>query len=296
MVLMSCSYTTLCRATVALVAGHFLLATSAAVANPYSEIADRNIFGLLDPPPPPVETEPEPEPEPLPNVKITGITTIKGVARALVKLQIPANPKKKEPAREESYILIAGGAPQGGVQVLEIQDDPDPDEVKVRVRQRNKESWLGLEKDSAKVAAAPTPPPGANPRQVASAQVAQKLAAARMAQARAGAAPQPGIPSRNVRTPQGGTPGTPGYGQAGAATALQAGRQAGNRTRVVRDYGLSREEQVILIEANREMTVEDVALGDMPPLPPTEMTPPELDPTTPPRGDELDQFMQDLQY
>ncbi len=255
-----------------------LLVAFAAGASPYSVVAERNIFGLKDPPPPPST---EPEPEPPPNLKLTGITTIMGVPRALMKVQVPAKPP--QPAKDESYIMVAGGPAQAGVEVLEINDSMDLKDVKVKVRQAGKEFWLTLEKSAApKAGPVAAAPPGANPAQVAAAQAAaQKLAAARASAS--GGVPPPGlpgtaIPARPVRTAEAGGPGAPGA----AGTGLQAAAPQVNRTHVARNYGLTREEQVILIEANREMTIEDVALGNMPPLPPTELTRPELDPTVPP--------------
>ncbi len=178
-----------------------LLVAAAASASPYSVVAERNVFGLKEPPPA-TPTEPVPEPEPPPNIKVTGITTIMGVQRALVKVQTPAKPP--QPAKDESYIMVAGGPAQGGVEVLEIQDNADIKDVKVKIRQGGKESWLNLEKDAPKAVAAAAPP-GANPAQVAAAQAAaQKLAAARAA---AGGVPPPVIPIRPVRAAQPGVPG-----------------------------------------------------------------------------------------
>jgi len=288
---MSVSYKTFCVIPALAVAVQCFWVAPGAWANPYSAVAERNIFGLKDPPPPPAE--PEPEPEPPPNVKVVGITTLMGIPRALVKVQVPAKPQ--QPAKEDSYIMVAGGPAQGGVEVLEIKDSNDLKDVKVKIRVGGKESWMALDKDTPKAAPAVAAAAGGNPAQVAAAQAAaQKLAAARAAAAAAnpGANPGNGIPTRPVRTAQGGPAnamgyagGVPGYTP---GAALQTGTTQQKRQAMVHDYGLSREEQVILIEANREMTIEDVALGDMPPLPPTEMTPPELDPTAPPEMDPMD--------
>jgi hypothetical protein len=305
MVLMSMKDTAFLRPGGALLMTGCLVAALTAGANPYSVIGDRNIFGLTDPPvaaPPPVEEEPKI----LPGVRITGITTLMGIERALVKLSIPADPKTKTPASEESYILVAGGPAQGGVEVLEIQDDPDPAEVKIKVRQGGEESWLSLEKDKVAAARAPAPAPTAKTVAAANASPAQKLAMQRAAatRARAGGVTRPtgtsqpggmpsslatgGLPNRNVRTAQGGVPGTPGYGTGVSAT------QRPNRSRVSRDYGLTPEEQVILIEANRETTILETTLGAMPPLPPTPLTPPDLDPTTPPQADPINDAFQNF--
>jgi hypothetical protein len=286
---MSRSKTALFWATLTAVATQCLLWTPSSLANsPYTVIGERNIFGLKDPPDP-TPVAPEPEPEPPPNIKITGITTVMGIPRALLKVQTPAKNGKKE--EEKSLILVAGGLAKEGIEVLEIDEaNGVAKDIKVKIRQGGKESWLALERDTAK-AGPPPPAPGAAPAQVAA--VAQKLAAARAAAG--GAAPPPnvaaGIPNRPLRT---GQPGAPGYqpGAAGYAPGVggvvtDAAAINSNPKYISRDYGLSREEQVILIEANRELTRDAVAAGEMPPLPPTELTPPELNPTTPPEPDPL---------
>src|SRR5580765_7113869 len=55
--------------------------------NPYQGIVDRNVFGLRPPPPPP---DPELNKPPPPKITLTGITTILGNARALMKTPPPA--------------------------------------------------------------------------------------------------------------------------------------------------------------------------------------------------------------
>lgn len=264
-----------------------------ASANPYADIGVRNIFGLKDPPPA-VAPETPKEPDPPPNIKVTGITTVMNIPRALLKVQIPAKPP--EPAREESYILVAGGIPQGGIQVLEIdQAHGDAKDMRVKVKYADKESWLPLEKDTAKAAAAP--PPAAPPiAQGAAAQAAaQKLAAARaMAAARnRTASPAGGIPTRPVRTQGTSTPGN------ALGVTAETGSVAQQRSRFfnARDQvgDLTPEQQIILIEANRLNTLEDQASGLVPPPPPTELTPPELDPTVPPEPDAADLLNQALQ-
>jgi len=175
---MNRSHTALCGLTLAAITTQFALLEPSLLGSPYTAIGERNVFGLKDPPAPEVVVEEKPE-EPPPNIKVTGITTISGIPRALLKVQIPA--KAPEPAREESYILIAGGLGQQGIEVLEIdQAYGEAKEIRVKVRQAGKESWLGLEKDTVRAAAAP--PPGAAAPQVAAAQAAaHQLAAARAA-------------------------------------------------------------------------------------------------------------------
>jgi len=71
--------------------------------NPYQGIIDRNVFGLKPPPPPP---DPESTKPPPPKVFLTGITTILGNRRALLKMTPPAKPG--EPAKEQSFTLGEG--------------------------------------------------------------------------------------------------------------------------------------------------------------------------------------------
>src|SRR5882762_4119031 len=57
--------------------------------NPYQGIVDRNVFGLKPPPPPP---DPEVNKPPPPKIILTGITTIFGNKRALMKAPVAAKP------------------------------------------------------------------------------------------------------------------------------------------------------------------------------------------------------------
>lgn len=91
-------------------------ARATASQNRYSAIPERNIFGLTPTPPPHVPEQPGP---PLPKVRLTGITTILGNKRALLKVQFPA--WLREPARDKSYIL-AEGQGDGPIKVLEVDE------------------------------------------------------------------------------------------------------------------------------------------------------------------------------
>src|SRR5512142_2768606 len=82
--------------------------------NPYQSIVIRNVFGLKPPPPPP---DPEANKPPPPKIFLTGITTLQGIKRALLKTTPP--PKPGEPAREQSLTLKEGER-EGEIEVLEI--------------------------------------------------------------------------------------------------------------------------------------------------------------------------------
>jgi hypothetical protein len=77
-------------------------ASSSPPDNPYHKISERNVFGLK-PPQPVIVVPPS---GPLPRIVLTGITTILGDKRALLKIQFPAYPSR--PAKEQSTILAEG--------------------------------------------------------------------------------------------------------------------------------------------------------------------------------------------
>jgi hypothetical protein len=109
------------RTVVAWVLTGFVLCAPVASAsptasdNPYHQIAERNVFGLR----PPQPSRVEPPPAPLPKIVLTGITTILGNKRALLKVQFPA--QTRQPAKEESCSL-AEGQRDGPIEVLEINE------------------------------------------------------------------------------------------------------------------------------------------------------------------------------
>ena len=115
--------------------------------NPYRQIAERNVFGLRPPSPRHVELPPAP----LPKVVLTGITTILGKKRALLKIQFPAKPAK--PPKQVSCILTEGQR-DGPVEVLEINEKTS----QVKVANSGTISLITFEK------ATPTPPPVAKPQ------------------------------------------------------------------------------------------------------------------------------------
>jgi hypothetical protein len=89
------------------------VAGAARAVNPYRVIVERNVFGLR-PIRPVIVQQPAP---PLPNVILTGITTILKGKRALLKVQFPAKPPT---AAKEQYCILAEGQREGPIEVLEI--------------------------------------------------------------------------------------------------------------------------------------------------------------------------------
>ena len=135
-------------------------AASALVAGPsqdhYQLILDRNMFGLRAP----QEVANEPPPPQLPKLLLTGITTILGDRRALMKVLLPAS-KPGEAAKEQSVILSEGQR-EGVIEVLAIDENTGS----VKVNNSGTVMTLTFEKDGAKLPNSQAPltaPPGLTP-------------------------------------------------------------------------------------------------------------------------------------
>jgi hypothetical protein len=210
--------------------------------NPYAPVVARNIFGLN--PPPPVDLN-----QPDPPVKITpnGIMSIFGHLQVLFKVSNPPTPGK--PAGDTSYILSEGQR-QDDVEVTHINE-------KSGVVTFNNHGIV-QELPLTKAPAITTPMPMAT-----------------------GVYPQPGLAGT---APGGGNNGI-GFGNrfgGGGGGRNRGGNNAddsnnGSNLRNVptrnQQPQMTPEEAVVAIEVNREITKQQVIEGNMPPLPPTEMTP-----------------------
>ena len=116
-------------------------------SNRYETIVERNLFGLRPAVASPGESATPPPP---PKIFLTGITTILGNKRALLKVMLPSRPG--EPAREESYILTEGQR-EGNVEVVKIDERLGL----VKVNDYGRELTLSFDKDGLRpTAAAPT--------------------------------------------------------------------------------------------------------------------------------------------
>ena len=146
--------------TLVCVAGAFVLCAVAnaraieSSGNPYQEIVARNVFALTNPPPPP---RPEDNKPPPPKITLTGITSILGKKRALMKVQTPAKPGAKQ--EEQSFILTEGQR-DGEIEVLEIDEKAGT----VKVNDFGTITNLSFENNGVKLASGPPPgPPGGGP-------------------------------------------------------------------------------------------------------------------------------------
>jgi len=248
--------------------------------NPYQTIIDRNVFDLKAPPPPPDPNKGSEEKGPS-KFTLTGITSIFGAKRALLKTQVPA--KAGQPATDQ-WFMIAEGKEEGDIKVLEIDEKAGS----VKMRNAGVEVTLTFDKDGNKppASSAPLPNPapggpGGGPSAIPS--------------PTGPGGTSPGLrplPTRTLRTPGGtGAPVPPAGGASvqpmgsDAAGNLVAGAQPGQVGTVAVPGGagsqqltpewpprqnLTPVEERILIEAQREIHRND---PNIPPLPPTELTP-----------------------
>jgi len=241
--------------------------------NPYESIVDRNVFALKPPPPPP---DPEATKPPPVKITLTGITTILG-KRALLKSPAPPG-KPGEPAKPELSYILAPGQREGDIEVIDI------DEVGGNVKLRNAgvEVTLNIDKDGPKLAPSAAPVPG----------VPGVPGAVHPMPGGRGIVPpappgNPGftMPTRTLRLPQSGSGGSaantgvnsvPGTGLVPGVTSGYTTPQnsaAGQQQKSwPPEVNVSREEQMILIEAQRQQLLQEGNRSAAAMLPTTELT------------------------
>ena len=251
--------------------------TSEPAASPYEGIVDRNAFGLKPPPPPP---DPEAAKPPPAKITLTGITTILGNKRALMETPPPQGKPGEQPKGKQSYILTIGQR-EGDIEVLDIDEKAGS----VKVNNAGAVVTLTFDKDGAKLPATPAPaPPGVIPGAVPGAPGGIPApAAAAASYPRAGAVGSGySLPTRTLRT--GRTPGivNPGMGNppaglTAAVPGLPVYGAGANRSQAINDQlaaqqqnALSPEQQMLMLEAQREMNKNN---PKFPPLPPTALNP-----------------------
>jgi len=128
--------------------------TSDTSDNPYQSIVDRNVFSLK-PPAPPADPAEVNKPTVV-KITLTGMTTILGNKRVLMKTAPPPGKPGEGPKSELSYILTEGER-QGDIEVLEIDEKGGS----VKVNNAGTIQTLTFEKDGAKLPATVAPPPSA---------------------------------------------------------------------------------------------------------------------------------------
>jgi hypothetical protein len=214
---------------------------------PYSPIVARNIFGLLPiPTNPPVDPNPTPTTPP-PKITPNGFMNLFNVAQVLFKVAYP--PAAGQPAHDQSYVL-AEGESQDNIEVTKI------DQASGMITFNNNG-------------------------------VVQELALA--------AAPKITTPASPITNPGGAIGGGPSPNSGGIPRPVFGGGAAGLRNRLAAAAGtanpngdstggfgnggdselagLSPEAQVLVIEQNRINDQDKVNSGQLPPYPPTPITP-----------------------
>lgn len=119
----------------------------AVAEHPYAAIVERNAFGLRPIPPAPPPAQPEvPPPAPLPDIKLTGISTLLGEPQVFIEIIDPQTKKTERPPGLEA------GEKQFDIEILAI----DPRQGVVRVRNRGTEQTLDFVNNGIKPGAPST--------------------------------------------------------------------------------------------------------------------------------------------
>jgi hypothetical protein len=209
--------------------------------NPYTTAVERNIFGLN--PPVAVDATPATPAEPPPKITPNGITDILGQLEVLFKVS------GATPGKEDSYILTEG----------ESQDD-------IEVTKIDKKNSIVTFNNHGVVQEIP----------LASSSGGSSAGGGNHGFATGGNSLGAGFANRfgNRIGNYGGNPvNYPGSANNGLNPPPMPTPASPSPTD--QPPPITPEEQVVGIEINREMTKQQVLEGTMPPLPPTEMTPPD---------------------
>ncbi|MEN9574801.1 MAG: hypothetical protein RL514_2656 [Verrucomicrobiota bacterium] len=252
-----------------------LLARADAVGD-YKVILDRNPFGLKPPPPPVAPPAPAPLPETPTNYKLSGITALFNPPRAMFVNQPPGKPTPE-------YLSLSEGQVQGSLEVL-----PNGINVKagtVRVKISGEERTLSFEKDGLKAPAGPPimtapgvplppfglpnpvpPTPGGSMVPTANTPATPyNFPVPGTAQPAGGAIPSP--------VPSGTSPARPLRGAGtGTGTVVLPIANGGNQTSPPQAPPVDPVVQAVTMEVHRAATKKQVDAGQLPPLPPTDLT------------------------
>jgi hypothetical protein len=241
----------------------------------YQSITERNVFGLR---PPPTQPAPTNAPAQLAKITLTGITTILGDKRALMKVT-PTDLKPGAAAKELSLILTEGQR-EDQIEVLQIDEKAGS----VKVKNSGTVMLLTFEKDGAKLPAASVPgavpnPPGPLPFAGAATNPYLPAASARRFPVRGQRSPAtaPAAPGMtgSASAPQGGIP---------APTGLVPGiTQATSPA----DQEMTAEEQAIVQAIQRQVNANTPNYPSLPSTPPSPVEAQPADTGTPGTGANL---------
>ncbi len=216
--------------------------------NPYALVVMRNIFGLN--PKPLVDPNPPPDANPPPKITPNGIMSIFGQLQVLFKVAGTAKPGK--PVADDSYIMSEG----------EMQDD-------IKVAKIDEKSGIvtfinhGREQKLPLVVTLPSST--ATPATAGGAPNANQI--------RPGGLPGASTGASGFNNRFGNRSGNNSAGNDGPN--LGTGSSQNNALIVRPQPTLGTEGSIVAMEINREATKQQVIEGTLPPLPPTELTPPD---------------------
>jgi hypothetical protein len=225
---------------------------------PFQAIVDRNVFNVHPPPPPP----PPDTTKLRAKITLTGILTIFGDKRAVMKVQFPAG--AGQPAHEKSYILPEGQG-QDGIDVLSVDENAGI----VKVNNGGTPETLDIAKNGEKPLQGAPPGPGASPISLPM----PANPAPVLPQASPVSSGSSRLPTRTLRLPPNNGGGL-GISTSGGGLGVATGGLPASSTANQNASQMTAEQQMIMIEANRQLTAEQVLAGKLPPLPPTPLTPP----------------------
>jgi hypothetical protein len=244
-------------------------------SSPYQAVVERNVFALKPPPPPP---DPEANKPALPKIYLTGIITVGGAKRALMKTPPPPGPPAKagDPPKTEQTYTLAIGQRDGEIEVLEIDEKAGS----VKVNYGGEVTELTFEKDGVK--SPPTPggapgvPPGVAPGGPPAMRAAMPLPRGMPG---TGAMPMPQRPLRfgpgtgasmNQSSTSDGLAAASqplSGGASPSAAGIGANALASSQSTPAASGFNSPEEAALLLEYNRIQTQAQVDAGELPPLP-----------------------------
>lgn len=244
---------------------------SADVAGDYKIIIERNPFGLKPPPPPPPPPTNAPVETPT-AYKLSGITALFRPPRAMFVNQPPGKPTPE-------YLSLSEGQRQGSLEVLPGGIDIKAGTVKVKIA--GEERTLSFEKDGLKgpsspvVATAPGVPtpmvaPGFNPVPATpggSMAAPAGMPSPQLNYPQAPVAPMASPAIMPVPVPGATTPVRP---LRTGATSIPLTQQ--NVTAPPPAPNVDPVEQTVRMEIQRKLDEKRVNAGELPPLPPTDLT------------------------
>ena len=240
---------------------------SDAPENPYLGITNRNVFGLRQP----IKAPPiDPQLAALPRIKLTGITTILGKKQALLLVEVPARPQS--PARDDSCILTEGQS-DGEIEMIAIDDK----EGTVKVKNHCTLQTLDFVNNGVKLPAGSAPPPpgvlGGVPPPGMTVPAMRQIPQLPQRAYADNESTQPAITPQVSSQMMSGAINSGSVNSTAGTMGLSFGGGQNGNTTTPPNFGLTGDEQSVLIEAQRAKLMESGDAESAAMLPATELTP-----------------------